>query len=126
MLLYVMVGVVGYVLLVTSVFALDSHLESELDKYDLDGNGWFDESEMTPAAQQAMDDFTNDTGRTFAPISGVPITAIWVLFNFAILYSGEWVFRRLTSLRKSTEPVVRDNASVPDLEQNPYRPPNAG
>lgn len=125
-LLYVIVGIVGYVLLVTSVFALDSHLESELYKFDLDGDGGFDDSEMTPAAQRAMDDFTHDTGRTFAPIFGAPITAIWVFFNFAILYCGEWIFRLVTKRRKPTETTSFANSDLNNTDPNPYKPPNAG
>lgn len=124
-LLYVIVGIVGYLLLMTSVFALDSYLKSELYKFDLDGNGSFNETEMTQAAQQAMDDFTHDTGRTFAPIFGAPLTAIWVLINFAVLYCGEWIFRALTKLKKPTEPVEVENSNIQNDDLNPYRPPNA-
>ena len=124
-LLYVVAGIIGYVLLVTSVFALDSHLEAELDKFDLNGDGGFDSSEMTPAAQQAMDDFTHDTGRTFAPIFGAPITAIWLLLNFAILYCGEWVYRTATKPRENNDATLPDGSRRPNDAPNPYRPPNA-
>ena len=125
-LLYFLVVTVGYLLLVTSVFAMDAHLESELYKFDLDGDGGFDDSELTPAAQQAMDDFTHDTGRTFAPVFGAPITGIWVLLNLAVLYCGEWILRWLTTKRQQlTKPFSNDKTDITNTDQNPYKPPTA-
>ena len=127
-LLYVIVCIAAYVLLISSVFAYDSYLKSRLYTFDLNGDGGFDDSEMTPAAQQAMDDFTHDTGRTFAPVFGAPVTAIWVLVNFVVLYGGEWIFR-VTTGRDKTDEVLGEFPSKiepANTDPNPYRSPNAG
>lgn len=72
-----------YVLLMLSVQATEFHLENKLAQYDLDGDGIFSGEELTSGMERAMDDVTNDTGRTLAPITGL-ITCP--------LYSGFWHF----------------------------------
>ncbi len=74
-------SVVCYILLLSAVALTDLHLENELDKYDLNGDGSFSGDELTLEMEAAIDDFTSDTGRTFAPITG--------LFTCP-LYSGFW------------------------------------
>lgn len=40
--------------------------------------------ELSTEAEQAMDAWASDTGRTLAPIIGIPLTAIWYTVLFAI------------------------------------------
>jgi len=70
-----------YVFLMLSVQATEFHLANKLARYDLDGDGMFSGEELTPEMERAMDDVTNDTGRSLAPITGL-ITCP--------LYSGFW------------------------------------
>ena len=72
---------VCYVFLMLSVQATEIHLESKLYQFDLDGDGGFSGAEITPEMEKAMDDVTNDTGRTLAPITGLITCPI---------YSGFW------------------------------------
>ncbi len=77
----VIVAAVCYVLLMLSVQTTEIHLESKLNRYDLDGDGGFSGTEITPEMERVMDDVTNDTGRSLAPITG--------LITYPI-YSGFW------------------------------------
>lgn len=72
---------VCYVLLMLSVQATEIHLKNKLNRFDLDGDGGFSGVEITFEMQTAMENVTNDTGRTLAPITG--------LFTCPI-YSGFW------------------------------------
>ena len=126
-LLYCITGFTCYVILLVNVFAVDAHLKAEAYSFDLDGDGWFSEAEMTPAAEEAMQEFTSDTGRTFAPAFGIPFTAIWVGVCFAVLYSAEWI-ARLTN-RKPKEGVpetdLEFNTNVSSVKnENPFHPPS--
>jgi len=71
--------VLVYALFVGASELLDNRLSLELDQFDLDGNGIYSESELTPEAKVAMDKWAHDTGRTFAPIVG---------FLFALIYTS--------------------------------------
>jgi hypothetical protein len=45
----------------------------------------FSPEEMTPEAEQAMARYTNDTGSTFAPITGFIFSLIYVTLFFGIV-----------------------------------------
>ena len=70
-----------YFFLLLGVQLLDSQLLAELNQHDLDGNGSFSDSEDSPAMRKAMGRVTNDTGRTLAPITGIPFSIFWVGLN---------------------------------------------
>jgi len=71
-----------YVLVILSVRSICWHYEYELNKYDLDGDGMLSGDEITPDMEKAMHRFTNDTGRTFAPITAMIVSP---------LYNGLWL-----------------------------------
>ena len=127
--LYFATGVAGYVVLLVAVWAVDAKLEAEMNAFDLNGDGSFSGAELTPAAERAMEEWSSDTGRTFAPIFGVPITAIWYTIVFAIVFGAEWLFR-ICFLRKrpplNHDPEPNSNDAMTPEDGNPYRPPNAG
>ncbi len=80
------VAIVGcYSVLLLGVHLLDSHLEAELYKHDLDGDRAFSGAEVTPEMEKAMGRLTNDTGRALAPITGLPFSLVWVAFNYITL-----------------------------------------
>jgi hypothetical protein len=83
--------VLGYVLYVGGIWILDKELKQAVDRFDLDHDGGFSDTEYTPEAQAAMKEFTSDTGRTFAPFVAGPITIIWVSFCFSILAFISWI-----------------------------------
>ena len=85
-----------YSVLLLGVHLLDSHLEAELYKHDLNGDGSFSGVEITPEMEQAGGRFTNDTGRALAPITGIPISFIWVAVNYiplGLLSLAIWRFK---------------------------------
>ena len=77
--------VVLYVFIVGSVQLFDYQLKKELDSFDLDGDGSFSSVEFTPEAEEAMDRYTQDTGRTFAPITGFIFSSVYVGFVFGFI-----------------------------------------
>ena len=76
MLLYLIACAVGYIVLLVGVWSVDQHLEGEMHSFDLDKDGGIGGDELTPEAQAAMDEWASDTGRSFAPIIGIPMTVI--------------------------------------------------
>jgi hypothetical protein len=124
----VIAGIIAYLVLLAAVQAMEFALDVELYKHDLDGDRSFSESEMTEEAKRAMNRVTNDTGRTLAPITGVPITFVWTSINFIVLgiveTIGRWLWSRLR--RKKTEPdqsISFNTSSIPLDTSNPYQPP---
>ena len=96
--------VVCYFCVLFSVWSIDWHYKYELDKFDLDRNGMFSGEELTPEMDKAMKNLTNDTGRTFAPITGAIIAPI---------YNGFWltIFGGLTCIRNRIK-TKREQALV--------------
>jgi hypothetical protein len=60
---------VFYVSVLVEVSIYDYQLEKQLYSFDLNGDGVFSGSEITPEQEEAMIKFVGDTGRTFAPIT---------------------------------------------------------
>jgi len=73
-----------YFCIIFSVYSIDWHYEYELNKFDLDGDGMLSGAEITPEMNKTMKKLTNDTGRTFAPITGAIISPIYNGFWFVI------------------------------------------
>tara|TARA_R110001599_G_scaffold353817_1_gene598881 strand:+ start:1352 stop:1729 length:378 start_codon:yes stop_codon:yes gene_type:complete len=67
----------------------DEKIHAELRSYDLNGDGGFSSDELTPEAELAMQRFTRDTGRTFAPIAGIFIAGF-----FSVIYCLEILLYR--------------------------------
>ncbi len=95
--LFVIAVIIAYLVLLAAVQAMEFALDVELYKHDLDGDRSFSESEMTEEAKLAMNRVTNDTGRSLAPITGVPVTFVWTSLNFIVLAIVESLGRRLWS-----------------------------
>ena len=125
LLLFFATAFVGYFLLLAAVWAIDVDLKYKLNRFDKNGDGSFSDAEMTPAAERAMQEVTDDTGRALAPVIGLPYTGVWVFVCFSILYSAEWIsklFRKEPNDDESTPRTVR----YPESDGNPYQPPGAG
>lgn len=82
--------VLVYACLLASVHAVDTDLQARLDSFDLDGDGVFSGAEITPAQQQAMEDWANDTGRAMAPITAAVISPIYVAAVLGIWSVAAW------------------------------------
>ncbi|MGL5018673.1 MAG: hypothetical protein ACRDBP_11085 [Luteolibacter sp.] len=79
------VSLLCYLLLLVSVRFTSLRLKANLDSHDLDGNEMFSGSELTPQMYKAMKEWTSDTGRTLAPITGLFISPIYCGFWFVII-----------------------------------------
>lgn len=86
---YIITCILCYLLIVGASNVTDSHLEAVLRTYDLDGNDFFDESELTPDAKIAMQNVTNDTGRAMAIFTGAIISPIFVAIGFGVSFMIE-------------------------------------
>lgn len=78
-----------YIFIVASAELADYQLKQELDSFDLDGDGSFSSNEFTPEAEEAMNRYIQDTGRTFASITGFIFSSIYVglVFIFIRLFN---------------------------------------
>lgn len=128
LLLFALCCVVGYVVLMFNVAAVNAELLRELDRYDLDGDGGFSDQEMTPDAQRAMNAVTSDTGRALAPVTGIPITLIWTTINFIILTLIDRVLRAVMGFFRRVDHSEADGDPKPPVaatqSDNPYHPPS--
>lgn len=130
-LLFVLACLAGYLVLMTAVQAVETELDRELYRHDRDGDGMFSEDEMTPEAERAMDAVTSDTGRTFAPITGIPITFVWTAINFAVLavvdWTGRFIWRSIRGADRGPDsadaPKRGTRKELAVNPENPYQPP---
>lgn len=70
------------------VFLNEKHLENQLESYDLNKSGFFEENEITEMQQIAMEKVSNDTARTLAPFTTIPVIiilgfAFWLILKFS-------------------------------------------
>ncbi|MBT2785304.1 MULTISPECIES: hypothetical protein [unclassified Halomonas] len=72
-----------YLFILGSVTFIELKLDAELTAFDINGDGVFSGSEITPEQEKAMHRVIADTGRTFAPITG----AVFSIFYFL----GVWL-----------------------------------
>ena len=93
-------SVICYFCVLFSVWSIDWHYKYELDKFDLDGDGIFSGEELTPEMDKAMKRLTNDTGRTFAPITGAIISPIYNVFWFSIFALLTFIRYRIKNKRE--------------------------
>ena len=125
-LLYFLVTICGYLSFVSAAWLADIEMTAKMNSFDLDGDGGIGGDEMTPEAQEAMDDWANDTGRTLAPFIGGPVTAIFYLIQFVFLWAVDWILRRLFG--RQIEPKVVTSSDHPNAPPshdtgNPFQPP---
>lgn len=99
--LFAMTVVTGFILLVAGAWASEAHLKTEMNRYDLDGDGGIGGSELTPDAEKAIDDWASDTGRTMVVFTGIPLTAIWTGMCFILLYVGKLIVTKAISSRSA-------------------------
>lgn len=80
-----------YAIILVSVVYVEQKLDAELAAFDLDGNGIFSGSEITPEQEKAMYRVTADTGRTFAPFTGAIFAAIYFLITWLVFSIISWI-----------------------------------
>lgn len=100
-LLFTITVFVGFALLAASAWTSDIHLKAEMERFDVDGDGGFGGSELTAEAQQAINAWASDTGRTMVVVTGIPLSVIWAGICFAVLHSGTWIIGKTISARSA-------------------------
>lgn len=91
----------GFLLLFAGAEVKDMRLTAEMKRFDLDGDGGFGDTELTPDAQKAIDAWASDAGRTMAIFTGIPVSAIWAGICFAILATGQWIVAQVRPTRSA-------------------------
>ena len=109
----------GYFAFVGTAWTADAMIQQRLDSFDLNGDGDISGDENTPEAQEAMDDWASDTGRTLAIFTGLPITGIWAAFSLTPLCLVEWIVRQLRAKKQDDSPLVEDAVPKPDVPPMP-------
>jgi len=79
-----------YITIISIVVYTNYELDTELDAFDLNGDGFFSDDEITPEQKIAMDRVVNDTGRNFAPITGAIFSFIYFLCIWTIRSIASW------------------------------------
>jgi len=104
--LYVLTCFLCYGFLMLSVIAAEYELKQKLERLDPNHDGIFTGAEITREVKEAIANVSNDTGRAFAPITGIPYTIIWVGAGF--IATRYWLHRR-------RQPATRRNFVVERL-----------
>jgi len=82
-----------YLLIIGSVAYIEYQLDAELAAFDLNNDGLFSGSEITPDQEKVMQRVIADTGRTFAPITGAVFSIIYFLVLW-LLISASSMFNK--------------------------------
>ena len=85
---------VFYVSVLVEVSIYDYQLEKQLYSFDLNGDGVFSGSEITPEQEEAMIKFIGDIGRTFAPITGAIFSFMYFPFALVIECLIDFIIKR--------------------------------
>jgi len=87
--------VIGYVLIVASAKISDRELNTRLYELDTNGDGVFSGNEMTPEVEKRLRAVARDTGRTFAPFTGLPFSVVWTSINLGVIFLIRAIVLRL-------------------------------
>lgn len=77
-----------YVVVNFLIFLKIEYDRNELNKYDLNNNGFFEKQETTSEQIAAFKKFSKDTGSSLAPLTLIPVSIIFgaIFFIFYIFY----------------------------------------
>ena len=92
---------VPYVLIIFLAKLEGDRLVAVIAQLDLNGDGIFSAAELTPAAEVALQHYSNDTGLAMAPILGALISLAYVMIVAFLVVTFKAV---RTSLRKTPMP----------------------
>ncbi len=84
-----------YLIILLDTFIVEWYLEYQLSLCDLNNNQIYSRNEMTPECLKRSQKVTNDTGRTFVPITGL----FFALVSSLSLYIGLKILPWLKKLR---------------------------
>ncbi|MEL6471047.1 MAG: hypothetical protein AAFQ74_15060 [Cyanobacteria bacterium J06623_4] len=80
-----------YLLIVGSAAVEDVYAQWDLNRYDLDGDGFFGGAELTKQQAEAMARLVNDVGRNFSVITGLLFSFVVSVTVYSIAVIGEKV-----------------------------------
>lgn len=83
-----------------SVWLTEVRLDQELAQFDLNGDDGFSGSEITPEMKEAMRKVTHDTGRTFAPLTGLILCPLYSGFWHTLMGLPYWVLQRIKQAKQ--------------------------
>lgn len=72
----ILITILSYLILNSIVIFNGNRYKKELSKFDLNQDGFFTESEMSEQQKQALARVSNDTARTYAPFTLIPVAAL--------------------------------------------------
>lgn len=75
----------SYTIIVGNALGHDLYYQWNVNQYDLNQNGSFDKTEITPDQEKAMERLTNDSGRKLSYISGFIVSLIVSVCFYAAL-----------------------------------------
>jgi hypothetical protein len=90
-------AIVGGVFYFGTSYIYGLELEREMYRFDLNRDREFSESELTDNAKAAMKRWSNDTGRTFAPIVAPIASFIWT----SAIFVSFWGVSRIWSSKET-------------------------
>ena len=85
-----------YSFVMYGALAADFYFDYQLQKFDLNGDVFFSGAEINQEQEKAMDKFVGDTGRTFAPFTGLMLSIIFAGILFIVLKLGVFIKTHLT------------------------------
>ncbi|MBE2205724.1 MAG: hypothetical protein IAE94_15440 [Chthoniobacterales bacterium] len=88
-------SLIGYGLILAFAKVSDRELKASLYELDTNGDGVFTGDEITPEVNRRLMAVASDTGRTFAPFTGFPLSAIWTTINLGVLALGFYIFLQI-------------------------------
>ena len=74
-----------YILIITYVIFYDIYLQYNLNGFDIDKNGFFNDLEITIEQKRAMKELTSDTGRNFSFITALFYSSILSVILYKLI-----------------------------------------
>lgn len=84
-----------YLSIIITALATNYILKNELNSFDLNGDGFFTNEEITSDQQIAMRRVISDTGRNLAPIIGIVYSLIYYVVLFFFFWITKTIFQKL-------------------------------
>lgn len=91
----IFVFVITYSFVMYGALITDIYLSYKLEQFDLDGDGMFSGEEVTPEQELALKKVVSDTGRVFAPITGLVLSLVVSIPLFLVLKLAVFIKKKL-------------------------------
>lgn len=81
----VLSSILTYIIIVIFAIYLKFKFKAEVDAYDLNKDGFFNDNEINEQQQKAMKNVISDTGRNLAPFTGILFSLLYYVILLPIL-----------------------------------------